>query len=521
MKKIAIIGAGPSGICTAKELSRIKDVTIKIFEKTNALGGVFSSTNAYKGLELVNNPFLVAFSDFPIRDDFDNLMMPKAEEYCLYLERYAKKFNVFDLISFNTKVLNVKKSEDGVKWNLTSQKDGETFTEEFCYVVVCSGVHSTPQTIEIPGQEKFSGKILHSSGVKDFKLFKGKNVTLVGSGEYSSDIAFSISKEAQSTCVSVRRWPGYIIPRYHDGKPTDLDTSRLHHSLLKDDSADSSIFLKLKRLLEYCQLKSNDSKGIQRLANQLNKQCNAGPFRRTTNKSEKLVRAILENSVQLKPKISSIIENKVTFEDGTNFDCDYIVMCTGFRVDFPFLEGSIQKKSSNIREMFKYMIPSGVNNMAFIGFIRPGVGAIPPMSEMQARYLGLILDGSKKIPSYSKFRKSINTQLEKDMKQYPFDAHRVTGLTDYVSFLEDMAREIGCHLRYSRLLLSPRLLYKVMTSTFCVAQYRLYGKYNNKYASSEILKKLPGSRSLNLIILFIAFITMKARMSFKKIILKK
>ena len=104
--------------------------------------------------------------------------------------------------------------------------------------------------------------------------------------------------------------------------------------------------------------------------------------------------------------------------------------------------------------MFKYMIPTGIDNMAFIGFIRPGIGAIPPMSEIQARYLALLLDGSKKLPSQSKFKKTINTQLVKDMKQYPLDDHRVTGLTDYADFLDDMAREIGCHLRYSRLLFS-------------------------------------------------------------------
>lgn len=44
------------------------------------------------------------------------------------------------------------------------------------------------------------------------------------------DISYYIAQHARSLTVSIRRWPGVLIPRTLDGLPTDYDTSRLHHS---------------------------------------------------------------------------------------------------------------------------------------------------------------------------------------------------------------------------------------------------------------------------------------------------
>lgn len=64
---------------------------------------------------------------------------------------------------------------------------------------------------------------------------------------------------------------------------------------------------------------------------------------------------------------------------------DTIIYATGYRQEFGFLDpegGYATPSEADIRNVTK----SGDETVAFIGFVRPGVGAIPPISEMQAMF---------------------------------------------------------------------------------------------------------------------------------------
>lgn len=66
------------------------------------------------------------------------------------------------------------------------------------------------------------------------------------------------------------------------------------------------------------------------------------------------------------------------------------------RQEFPFLDSSYPVPSdATCRDIIVPTDPS----VSFIGFVRPGVGAIPPISEMQAQLWTLILRGKLSPPS--------------------------------------------------------------------------------------------------------------------------
>ncbi len=46
--------------------------------------------------------------------------------------------------------------------------------------------------------------------------------------------------------------------------------------------------------------------------------------------------------------------NTVVFEDGTTFEADVIIACTGFVVTFPFLEPKLAADACNARNLFKH-----------------------------------------------------------------------------------------------------------------------------------------------------------------------
>merc|ERR1719187_1061475 len=90
-----------------------------------------------------------------------------------------------------------------------------------------------PHALKNNNTEKFRGQVLHSSDYKSADAFAGKNVLIVGLGESSADLTLSVAMKAADVCLISRNGPGAVIPRYHGGKPADVDTTRIYHGLPK------------------------------------------------------------------------------------------------------------------------------------------------------------------------------------------------------------------------------------------------------------------------------------------------
>jgi dimethylaniline monooxygenase (N-oxide forming) len=81
---------------------------------------------------------------------------------------------------------------------------------------------------------------------------------------------------------------------------------------------------------------------------------------------------------------------------------DIIILCTGYKQDFPFLQPSRRKATrayamasqANVRGIWRRDEPT----VGFIGFVRPSLGAIPPLAEMQAQLWILNILAPEKIP---------------------------------------------------------------------------------------------------------------------------
>eukprot|EP00929_Paragymnodinium_shiwhaense_P118220 TRINITY_DN9013_c0_g1_i2.p1 TRINITY_DN9013_c0_g1~~TRINITY_DN9013_c0_g1_i2.p1 ORF type:complete len:756 (+),score=108.69 TRINITY_DN9013_c0_g1_i2:47-2314(+) len=85
-------------------------------------------------------------------------------------------------------------------------------------------------------------------------------------------------------------------------------------------------------------------------------------------------------------------------EDHIFRDVDVIVFCTGYRQKFPFLSDEIRAGLSSRQRPARhaadedplpeehFVVSTEDVGLGFIGFIRPNVGAIPPMAEMQVQW---------------------------------------------------------------------------------------------------------------------------------------
>jgi cation diffusion facilitator CzcD-associated flavoprotein CzcO len=170
------------------------------------------------------------------------------------------------------------------------EHNGKVTTNTFDYLTICTGTNQKPKEIPLKNKQNFSGEIIRSSDLKDVSILKDKTVVFIGLGETASDLIYLSRHIVKNSYASIRRWPGYFIPRYHDNQPTDLDTSNIYHAISRDiDESKLSFLTKFKREIEYRNIISTDDKKIQSTIQEFNSSNpsikHLGPFRRITVKS--------------------------------------------------------------------------------------------------------------------------------------------------------------------------------------------------------------------------------------------
>lgn len=110
-KTICVIGAGPSGLCTLKELLE-EGHTVKCFEKYSKEGGAFyrslNKGGVYDSTILTISNYHMAFSSLP-PEQGEGRRFWTNDEYSTYLRRFANHFSLFEHIHFNTEVIKVSK----------------------------------------------------------------------------------------------------------------------------------------------------------------------------------------------------------------------------------------------------------------------------------------------------------------------------------------------------------------------------------------------------------------------------
>ena len=210
-KRIAVIGAGPSGLAqlrafqsAAQKGAAIPEVVC--FERQSDWGGLWHYTWR-TGLDEYGEPvhssmyrYLwsngpkegLEFADYSFEEHFGKQIgsYPPRAVILDYIEGRVKKAGVRDWIRFNTSVRFV--AHDAVKGNFTvtvhDLKADRMYSEEFDHVIVASGHFSTPNVPEFPGFRSFNGRILHAHDFRDAMEFKGKDILLVGTSYSAEDI---------------------------------------------------------------------------------------------------------------------------------------------------------------------------------------------------------------------------------------------------------------------------------------------------------------------------------------------
>ena len=260
-KRVAVIGAGPSGLAQLRafQSAQAKGTDIPevvCFEKQANWGGLWNY-NWRTGLDEYGEPvhnsmyrYLwsngpkegLEFADYSFEDHFGHQIgsYPPRAVLFDYIEGRVTKAGVRDWIRFRTSVRFVTYDPASAKFTVTVHDlaQDRMYSEVFDNVIVASGHFSTPNVPEFPGFPTFNGRILHAHDFRDAREFTDKDILIVGTSYSAEDIGSQCWKYGCKTItVSHRTAPmGFDWPSNWQEVPllTHVDGNTAH---FKDGTA--------------------------------------------------------------------------------------------------------------------------------------------------------------------------------------------------------------------------------------------------------------------------------------------
>ncbi|XVF48845.1 hypothetical protein PTKIN_Ptkin03bG0221100 [Pterospermum kingtungense] len=458
ISKIAIIGAGVSGIAAAKQLCHHNPV---VFEASDSIGGVWKSC-AYHSTKLQSARKDYEFSDFPWPNR-DDPSFPSHVEILDYLESYAKHFDVLKFVKFNSKVVELRflrrqETADQVEvnagdygsplpgrpvWEIAVQtNDSENLKwYAFEFVVVCIGKYGDiPKIPNFPhnkGPEMFEGKVLHSLDYckldKDAatQLFKGNKVVVVGYKKSAIDLAVECAEANRGPegqpCTMVVRTLHWAVPHYWVwGLPFFLFYSTRASQFLHERPNQTILRTLLCYLLS--PLRRGVSKFIEsyllwKLPLQKYGLKPDHPFEEDYASCQM---AIMPENFFTEADKGNIVFKKaskwwfckegIEFDDNTKLKADVVILATGYdgkkklKTILPEPFRSFIEHPSGTIPLYRGTIHPLVPNMAFVGYIESVANL--HTSELRSIWLARLVDEKFKLPSAENMVEQICREME-------------------------------------------------------------------------------------------------------------
>lgn len=470
--KVAIIGAGIAGLCTAKVLQTL-GYEVCVFEKEPDLGGVWSSSRRYPGLTTQNPRETYCFSDWPMPADYPE--WPNGAQMQAYLESYADHFGVTPNIRFSSEVDACIPLANGSGWQLRINSAAGSHLAEFDWVIACNGIFSIPAIPPFPGSDTFreaGGVLAHTSQFTDPNQAQDKHVLVIGYGKSSCDVANAIAPKSAATTMVVRHliWKipkkiGKILNFKH------LFLNRMGEGLFPwSELKGFEAFLHgpgrpirngmlalmqaiIGRQLGFKKIGLDPGTPLETIARSTVSLVTDGFYEKISSGEIRFERGA---------EIESLEAGRARLTNGKIVPVDIVICGTGWHQRVDFLPADIQRRVTDERgnfRLYRSMIPLGVPRLLFNGYNSSFFCQLN--AEIGAIWLAAYLRGQLLVPSEEAMSAEIDRRLAwmeqrtngkhcKGTNIVPFSIHHMDEL------LKDMDLELPQPMRVAQWLRSVR-----------------------------------------------------------------
>ncbi|KAK8104795.1 Flavin-binding monooxygenase-like family protein [Apiospora kogelbergensis] len=533
-KRVAIIGAGLSGLVACKECLAEGaedggvEIAVDVFESRAEIGGQWAyqaepdpatgelHSSIYDGVVLNSCRDTTGFSDFPVDparygDYFTHWQMHQ------YLLEYADHFNLLPHIRLSTKVLGCVPNgagNDGGKeedheqstttWTVTFQGPDDKQPQERTYDAVISaiGYNTIPLVPDFKGlKENFRGEFLHGHYYRRPGRFEGQRVAIIGAGSSALDMACELAPGCREVHLVTRRGT-WVIPRYVLGKPVEAWDNRATQIWMPGRVSEWLQQL----LLDLVQGPHPDTLKPDHRLMQQNPTIRSEFLERVRNGQVHVHRADVDGF--------EADGRSLLLSDGTRLaNLDAVIACTGYHRVQPHLPADVlhgDGAADNDDEIdgihvYKMVVPQRYRNLYFVG-LSEQAGPAAPAAEACARYAVGAIAGHHAPPAGEALRQAIRVEQAWRRAAY-VPSQRHANSETYVPFLDQLAAPLGANPTFGRLLFGRgvggllarlRTLNAVYFDVTSSAQWRLCGRgAKPELARETILRISRGDKELS------------------------
>ena len=314
---IVIVGGGASGLSTAGALKQ-QGYSAVVLERDAAIGGTWA--RRYERLHLHTARPWSGLAHYPIPRSYPRYA--SKDQFARYLQEYAAHFRLDVRTGCPVTRVALAERTSPPRW----QVESACGAWRPLVVVLATGQYEVPQQPTWPGQDSYSGRLLHSAEYRTGRDYTGRRVLVIGVGNSGAEIAADLAEQgAASVAVSVRT-PPFIVPRDRFGLPIQFTG------------------LLMSRLPLPPGLLDGISRRVARQALGDLRPYGLGPATRFPYTDHQVpcidvgfVRELKAGRIVIRPNIAGFTAGGVMYVDGREEAFDAVIAATGFRTALPAL----------------------------------------------------------------------------------------------------------------------------------------------------------------------------------------
>jgi monooxygenase len=207
---VLIVGAGISGVSAAWHLQdRCPDKSYAILEARPDMGGTWNLFR-YPGIRSDSDMYTLGFR---FRPWSSAKAIVDGPSILAYVRETAAKWGIDTHIRHRHKIIGAYWSDAENRWRVRIDHDGEEQTMTASFLFMCSGYYNYDQGYapDFPGQDEFTGQIVHPQHWPEDLDYAGKDVVVIGSGATALTLVPALADSGAGHVTMLQRSPAYIV----------------------------------------------------------------------------------------------------------------------------------------------------------------------------------------------------------------------------------------------------------------------------------------------------------------------
>lgn len=331
MTRVAVIGAGPGGLCMAIHLKQAGIEDFVVLEKADGVGGTWRH-NRYPGAACDVQSHLYSYSFRP-KVDWSRPYGTQPE-ILAYFEECVDEYGLAPHIRLSCGVESAR--WDGGHWHLTTEQGDDVVART---LVASVGMFNDVNWPDVPGLDAFGGTVFHSARWKDGHDLTGEAVAVIGSAASAVQLVPEVAKLAGKLHV-FQRTATWVLPKEDTPyTPEQIAAFRADPGIVAADR--EAIFRRVDKAITFSDpemLRLSEAAGLRNLEvvedpevrRKLTPQIPYGCHRPLV--SNDYYPTFNRPNVELvTDPIAKVTGSSIVTADGTERPVDTIILATGFK----------------------------------------------------------------------------------------------------------------------------------------------------------------------------------------------